>query len=186
AFAANPTAINFVVDTGMGRIGTWHENGLTVLEKIAKLPNLQLHSISTHLPVADEDAAYTEAQLEQFEQVVRQIRARVSGSYKVHALLSAGILGFGHHRFDMVRAGLMLYGSSPVSSEQKFLQPVMTLKARIVLLRDLPAGRSISYGRTFTTTRSTRVATVSAGYADGYPRQLSNRDASVLVGGLRC
>lgn len=186
SFAAKPTQVNFEIDTGMGRMGSWHEGALAILEKISKLPNLHLHSVSTHLPVADEDPAFTEIQLTQFEQLVRQIRARISGSYKVHALLSAGILGFGEHRFEMVRAGLMLYGSSSLAAEQKCLQPVMTLKARVGLLRDLPAGRSISYGRTFTTARSTRVATISAGYADGYPRALSNRGASVLVGGLRC
>ncbi len=111
---------------------------------------------------------------------------RVPGAYKVHVLLSAGILGFAQHRFDMVRAGLMLYGSAPLPNEQKFLRPVMTLKARVALLRDLPAGRSVSYGRTFTTARPMRVATISAGYADGYPRSLSNRDAAVLIGGRRC
>jgi len=186
AFAAKPTVVNFSIDTGMGRMGSWHEGALAVLEKISKLPNLRLYSISTHLPVADEDPLFTETELAQFGQLVRQIRACVAGSYKVHALQSAGILGFNHHQFDMVRAGLMLYGSSPLAGEQRCLQPVMTLKARIALLRDLPAGRSISYGRTFTTARSTRVATISAGYADGYPRSLSNRGASVLVGGLRC
>lgn len=186
AFAGNAGGINFAVDTGMGRMGCWQDEALAELEKIAAIPALNLHSISTHLPVADEDESFTENELARFEGLVRRIRERVRGSYKVHVLLSAGILGFAKHRLDIVRAGLMLYGSSPLPDARKFLQPVMTLKARIALLRDLPAGRSISYGRTFTTSQSSRVATISAGYADGYPRSLSNRDAMVLVGGKRC
>lgn len=186
AFADNPAGVNFAVDTGMGRMGCWQEGALAELEKIAAIPTLNLHSVSTHLPVADEDEAFTEEELARFDGLVRQMRARVPGSYKVHVLLSAGILRFAKHRFEIVRAGLMLYGSSPLPHAQKFLQPVMTLKTRIALLRDLPAGRSVSYGRTFTTSRSIRVATISAGYADGYPRSLSNRDAMVLVGGKRC
>ncbi|MEO5754449.1 MAG: alanine racemase, partial [Chthoniobacterales bacterium] len=145
-----------------------------------------LHSISTHLPAADEDAVFTETELAQFEELVRQMRRRVPGAYRVHVLLSAGILGFAEHRFDLVRAGLMLYGSSPLPNEQHFLHPVLTLKARVVLLRDLPAGRSVSYGRTFVTERPMRVATISAGYADGYPRSISGRGATVLIGGRRC
>jgi alanine racemase len=186
AFARNPAGINFAIDTGMGRMGCWQDDAIAELEKIARFPNLTLHSVSTHLPVADEDTAYTEEVLAQFEVLVRQMRARVPGAYKVHVLLSAGILSFAQHRFDIVRAGLMLYGSSPLPSEQKFLRPVMTLKARVALLRDLPAGRSVSYGRTFTTSRPVRVATISAGYADGFPRSISNRDAMVLIGGQRC
>ena len=118
--------------------------------------------------------------------LVREMRRRVPGNYKVHVLLSAGILSFPQHHFDMVRAGLMLYGSSPVPDGQKFLQPVMTLKSRIALLSELPAGRSVSYGRTFVTTRPTLVATISAGYADGIPRSISNRGGEVLIGGRRC
>ncbi len=114
------------------------------------------------------------------------MRARVPGAYKVHVLLSAGILGFPQHRFDLVRAGLILYGASPLPNEQKHLRPVMNLKSRVTLLRDLPAGRSVSYGRTFVTTRPTRVATISAGYADGYPRAISNRGGAVLIGGRSC
>lgn len=185
-FAGNSVGINFVIDTGMGRMGCWREEALVELERVARVANLKLHSISTHLPSADEDAAFTENQLTEFQLLVRQIRRRMPGSYRVHALLSAGVLGFTRHHFDIVRAGLMLYGSSPLPPEQKFLRPVMALKSRVCLLRDLPVGRSVSYGRTFTTKRPTRVATVGAGYADGYPRSLSNREAAVLIGGRRC
>jgi alanine racemase len=186
AFAGNAAGINFTIDTGMGRMGCWQDDAIAELEKIAQLPGLTIHSISTHLPAADEDAAYTEAELTHFEKLVAQIWARVPGAYKVHVLLSAGILGFAGHRFDMVRAGLILYGSAPLPDDQKLLRPAMQLKARVALLRELPAGRSISYGRTFFTTRPTRVATISAGYADGYPRAVSNRGAAVLIGGRRC
>ena len=86
----------------------------------------------------------------------------------------------------MVRAGIVLYGISPLNEFQKLLKPVMTWKTRISLVRDMPKGSSISYGRTFITPRKMRIATLSAGYADGYPWQLSNRDAAVLVRGQRC
>src|SRR5207247_11150271 len=82
--------------------------------------------------------------------------------------------------------GIILYGISPFSEFQKLLRPVLTWKTRISLLRDMPAGHGISYGRTFITPREMRVATLSAGYADGYPRHLSNRGAAVLVRGQRC
>lgn len=185
-FAGNRSGINFAIDSGMGRIGCWQGDALAELEKISREPELKIHSISTHLPVADEDTGFTREQLARFDALVRQIHARLPGNYKVHVLLSAGILGFARYAFDMVRAGLLLYGSSPLPDEQKFLRSVMTLKARVVLLRDLPAGRSVSYGRTFTTSRPTRVATISVGYADGYPRSLSNRGAEVLIRGRRC
>ena len=186
AFAGNRTGINFAIDTGMGRMGCWQDDAIAELEKFSQVPGLIIHSVSTHLPVADEDAAFTEIQLAHFDQLVRQIRVGVPGSFKVHVLLSAGILGAAKHRFDIVRAGLMLYGSAPLPVEQKFLKPVLALKSRVALLRNHPAGRSISYGRTFTTSRPMRIATISVGYADGFPRSLSNRDASVLIRGQRC
>ncbi|MGI8955479.1 MAG: alanine racemase [Chthoniobacterales bacterium] len=186
AFAGNPAGINFAVDTGMGRIGCWQDDALAELEQIARIPDLRLHSVSTHLPVAEEDPVFTEEELVRFAELVRQMRARVPGSYKAHVLLSAGILAFPRHHFDIVRAGLMLYGCSPLPAAQKFLRPVMALKSRVTLLRHLPAGRSVSYGRTFVTPQSMRVATISAGYADGFPRSISNRNGAVLIGGQRC
>src|SRR5213075_177805 len=87
---------------------------------------------------------------------------------------------------EIVRAGIVLYGISPLPEFQKLLKPAMTWKTRIGLIRDVPKGSSISYGRTFITPGPMRVATLSAGYADGYPRHLSNRGAEVLVRGRRC
>ena len=120
AFERNPAGVNFAIDTGMGRMGCWQDDAVAELEKISRIPELNLHSVSTHLPVADEDAAFTKEELVRFEDIVRKMRARVPGPYRVHVLLSAGILCFSEHKFDLVRAGLMLYGSSPVPSEQRF------------------------------------------------------------------
>ena len=179
-------AINFNIDTGMGRMGAGETEALVHLQRIAALKNISLHSISTHLPAADEDVVFTKEQLQRFHALVRQIRETIPGSYKIHASPSAGILGYDTGAFDIVRAGLMLYGVSPAAQLPNDLRPALALKSRVVLLRDLPARSSISYGRTFITQHPTRVATLSIGYADGYPRAVSNRDAAVLIRGRRC
>jgi alanine racemase len=181
-----PVAINFKIDTGMGRMGAPEPEALGIFKKVSALPNLKIHSVSTHLPVSNEDAEYTRDELLRFGKLVKQFRTEVPGDYKVHVLQSAGLLAFADPTFDIVRVGLMLYGISPLPEFEKLLKPVMTWKTRIALVRDMPKGSSISYGRTFITPRRMRVATLSAGYADGYPRHLSNREASVLVRGQRC
>ena len=179
-------SVNFKIDTGMGRMGVVEDEALDVFKRVAALPNIEVHSISTHMPVSNEDAEYTRDQLVRFRRIVEQIRAEFPANYKAHVLQSAGILAFHPQTFDLVRAGIVLYGISPISEFQKLLKPVMTLKTRISLIRDIPKGRSISYGRTFTTSRKMRIATLSAGYADGYPWHLSNRGAAALVRGKRC
>jgi alanine racemase len=159
---------------------------MALFGKIVALPNIRIHSLSTHLPVSNEDADFTSAELAQFADIVKKLRAEFPGDYKAHILQSAGLLAFADPPFDIVRAGIMLYGISPLPDFQELLRPVLTWKTRISLIRDMPAGHGISYGRTFITPRPMRVATLSAGYADGYPRHLSNRDAAVLVRGQRC
>ena len=138
------------------------------------------------MPVSNEDAEYTRDQLGRFRKIVERIRAEIPGSYKAHVLQSAGVLAFNQPTFDIVRAGIILYGISPLATFRKLLKPVMTWKTRICLVRDIPKGSSISYGRTFIAPRNMLVATLSAGYADGYPWHLSNRGAAVLVRGKRC
>jgi alanine racemase len=184
----SPVAVNFKVDTGMGRMGVPEDQALDVLKKVSTFPNIRIHSISTHLPVSGEDVDYTRDQLLRFGEIMKRFRAAVPIDYKAHVLQSAGVLAFAEHAafFDMVRAGIVLYGISPLSEFQNLLKPVMTWKTRISLVRDTPKGRSISYGRTFITPQKMRIATLSAGYADGYPWHLSNRDAAVLVRGQRC
>ena len=179
-------SINFKIDTGMGRMGVVENEAREVFKRVAGLPNINIHSLSTHMPVSNEDAKFTRGQLVRFRRIVEQIRAEAPGSYRAHVLQSAGTLAFNPPTFEIVRAGIMLYGISPLPEFQKLLKPVMTWKTRIVLIRDIPKGSSISYGRTFITPRKMRIATLSAGYADGYPWHLSNRGGAVLVRGQRC
>lgn len=181
-----PVSVNFKVDTGMGRMGVPEVESLAAFKKVSALGNLRIHSVSTHMPVSNEDADFTRDQLARFRKVVEQFRAEVPGDFKAHVLQSAGTLAFNDTPHEIVRAGVMLYGISPLPEFQKLLRPVMTWKTRIALIRKMPAGHGISYGRTFITSREMRVATLSAGYADGYPRHLSNREAAVLVRGKRC
>jgi len=181
-----PVAINFKIDTGMGRMGVVENEAREVFKRVAELPKIDIHSVSTHMPVSNEDAKFTRGQLVRFRRIIERIRAEVPGSYRAHILQSAGTLAFNPPTFEIVRAGIMLYGISPLPEFQKLLKPVMTWKTRIVLVRDMPKGSSISYGRTFITPRKMRIATLSAGYADGYPWHLSNRGAGVLVRGQRC
>ena len=181
-----PVEIAFVIDTGMGRMGAVESEAVALFKKIVVLPKIKVHSISTHLPVSNEDAEFTRDELSRFAKILERLRSETPGDYKAHVLPSSGILAFADRPFEIVRAGLMLYGISPLPEFQKLLRPVLTWKTRIALVREMPAGHGISYGRTFITPRRMRVATLSAGYADGYPRHLSNRDAAVLVRGQRC
>lgn len=180
-----PALLDCVIDTGMGRMGIAAEDAIEELRKIAALPQVTIHSVSSHLPAADEDEDYTRAQLERFARIVEQVRKIVPTAFLVHTLPSAGVFGYGTSAFDIIRGGLMLYGVAVPPRFQSLLQPALTLKTRVVLVRDVPRGSSISYGRTFVTSRQSRIATLSVGYADGMPRILSNRGAMVLIRGRR-
>jgi alanine racemase len=187
AFAKNGrVSINFKIDTGNGRMGVLEKDAVEVFKRVAALPKIDIHSISTHLPVSNEDAEYTRDELVRFRKIVEQLRENVPGDYKVHVLQSAGTLAFNEQPYQIVRAGIILYGISPLPEFQNLLKPAMTWKTRIGLIRDVPKGTSISYGRTFITPKPMRVATLTAGYADGYPRHLSNVGADMLVRGKRC
>lgn len=180
-----PARINFKVDTGMGRAGVWWEHAESELRRIAKLEGITVHSLSTHLPAPDEDEEFTRSQLEHFRGLTGVLRRSAAGAL-VHSLNSAGILRFPEFAGDIVRAGLMIYGVSPLPEFQGELRRALAWKTRVVLVRDLPAGAGVSYGRTFIARSSLKSAVVPVGYADGLPRSISGSGAEVLVRGRRC
>ena len=180
----NPFVITVAVDTGMGREGVLPDQLPDLLSGLESVPGILVEGVVTHLPSADEDAAFTTAQLARFDALLAEERL---GGSRHHAQNSAGLFAFGlGTRRNIVRPGLSLYGSSPLPEFQGLLRPALTLKTRVTLVRTLPAGHGVSYGRTFVTPHLTRVGTLAAGYADGYPRHLSNVGAEVLVRGRRC
>ena len=182
----NPVQVHLTIDTGMGRIGVWEEDLFETVRAIRRLPRIAITGVATHLPVADEDSAFTEEQLDRFGRLLEALRQEGLDGVIDHAQNSAGLIGFPDKAGSMVRAGLALYGSAPLSAFQSRLTPVMTWKTRITLVRMVGAGRGISYGRTFITPQAMRIATLAVGYADGYRRHLSHNHADVLVHGLRC
>ena len=182
--APRRAAIHFKIDTGMGRLGSLPQDAAAILAEVGKL-DLELHSISTHLPSADSDRNSTIAQLKRFEKLLGCLRKLAPG-VPVHVLNSAATMLFGNHAQDLVRVGLALYGVSPIARFQKLLRPALTCKSAVTFIHDIPKGHGISYGSTFRAPKNLRVAVLPVGYADGYPRHLSGNGSAVLIRGKKC
>lgn len=181
--------IHIAVDTGMGRIGfrVTEENADEVV-KISKLPGLVIEGMFTHFAKADEtDKSYTDYQFDQYEKFASMLGRRGVKIPMKHVANSASIMEIPKTHLDAVRAGITIYGIYPsdeVDRTRLTLKPVMSLVSHITYIKTVPAGTPISYGGTFTTKRVSRIATVPAGYGDGYPRNLSGK-ADVLIRGHR-
>ncbi|MDX2226728.1 MAG: alanine racemase [Verrucomicrobiae bacterium] len=177
--------VHAVVDTGMGRLGFWHEDAAAALVEISRMPHLEWRGLYTHFASADDDADFTALQWERFQGLITCLGQQGLRPPLLHASNSAGLLRESRYHLDMVRPGVMIYGSSPLPEYQDCLIAPLSLKSRITFLKEVGPGRTLSYGHTFTAPHKMRVATVSIGYGDGFPRHLSGR-AQVLVGGMRC
>ena len=186
--AGRRARLHLCVDTGMGRMGADPADAPGLVESALAEPGVELQAIWSHFPVADEDESFTREQIETFRQLTESLRPKFPAPPLLHLANSAGVLHFAKPLAftDLSRTGLALYGVSPLAEYQPLLKPVMRLATRVTLIRRLPAGRSISYGRTFITPRETLAATLGAGYGDGYPRHLSGAGAEVLIRGRRC
>ena len=176
--------VHLAVDTGMGRGGFVAEDLPKVLTELLKLEHLEIEGLGSHLPSADEDREFTLGQFACFEKVLAELGGVDRFRWR-HLSSSAGLLDYPAGSCNLTRPGLLLYGISPLPEHQKKLRTVMTLKSRVTLIRTLPPGHGVSYGRSFVTTRSTRVATVGIGYGDGYPRHVSGNGAEVSIRGQR-
>lgn len=181
--------IHIKVDTGMGRVGFMAGyEAIKAITWIRTLPRIVIEGLYTHFATADEpDTHYTQNQFEQFMGISQELN-RIGLSIPIkHVCNSAATMRFPAMHLDMVRPGLILYGMIPPDCPDALpdLRPAMTLKSNLVLVKSVPPGTSISYGRLFTTERPSLIATVPIGYADGYSRRLTGR-ASILVRGHRC
>jgi len=170
---------HFAVDTGMNRIGMpATESSARLCAELAALPNLKAEGVFSHLATADcADLSQARAQADLFDRFCQMLQDLGLAGLLRHLDNSAGLMNFSRH-YDMVRAGIVLYGICPSDSVDPSLlplRPAMSWHSRITHVKLLPSGCPISYGGTFVTQRPTRVATVSAGYADGYRWSLSGK-----------
>ncbi|KWT92808.1 alanine racemase [Candidatus Magnetominusculus xianensis] len=179
--------IHVDIDTGMGRVGFLYDRDIEGIKALSRLKGVRVTGFMSHFSEADlKDRSFAELQLERY----LHLRSELSGLFKDatwHIANSAAVMSFPASHLDAVRPGLVLYGSDSLEPSHPRLEtadfrPVMTVKSRILHIRRVPSGRSISYGRTFVTKRASLVGVVSTGYADGYPRALSNK-AHVLING---
>jgi alanine racemase len=181
-------SVHVKVDTGMGRYGLLPGGEvLPFLAALEKLPNLEIEGIFTHFATADaRDKTYARQQFALFQKILKSVEEAGYSIPLRHAANSAATLDLPETHLDAVRPGIALYGMYPSEEVTRDvpLKAALTLKSHVGRVRTLPAGASVSYGRTFIASQPTTVANIPVGYGDGYHRVLSNRGA-VLIGGQR-
>jgi alanine racemase len=173
----------------MGRLGVWHEDAPDLCARIVAAPHLRLADIFTHFASPDDDVAFTAEQRRRFLAALQKCPGAQLDGIFIHADNSAGLETMpGASPFNAVRVGLLQFGVLPHANSllaQVHTEPVFSFHTRVGLVKTLPRGTTISYGRTHTLARESTVAVLCAGYADGLPRAASNR-AEVLIRGRRC
>jgi alanine racemase len=178
--------VHLKIETGMGRVGLQSDTELETALDVFRGGGVKLEGVFTHFSAADVDREYTLTQIHSFQRALRSIEGRGLRPKYRHASNSAGILDYPEAHFDLVRPGIVIYGSFPDKSlEGKApIRPVLSLRARVSHVKRVPAGTDIGYGRAYTSQAATTIATIPVGYADGYPRLLSG-SGTVLICGKR-
>ncbi|MDO8525570.1 MAG: alanine racemase [Candidatus Omnitrophota bacterium] len=178
--------VHIKIDTGMGRIGVWHEEAFNFIKTIIRENNMIIEGIYTHFSSAGRDDFFTNYQIDAFGNLIMKLEGSDIRIALRHAANSIATVNLKRSHLNLVRPGLIIYGMYPKPTFPKLikLKPALSLKTRIVYIKEAPPGRSISYGRTYVTQAHTKIATLPIGYADGYARNLSNK-AEVLVRGRR-
>lgn len=185
ASSGNPVRIHLKLDSGMGRMGLVEADLESTAALLGSSPNVKVEALYTHFANASNSRdSFTQRQIERFERMRQRLQPAVGPAPLHHIANSAatvrGVIG----ESDFVRVGLSLYGGEPLDWEESRLEPIMTWRTRIARLKTLQAGEAVGYGTTFHTSRTSRIATLPVGYADGYDRLLSNC-GFVLIRGRR-
>lgn len=180
--------LHLKIDTGMGRLGLLPAQAISLAGAINDLPYVCLEGLFTHFASSDAaDKSYARRQLDTFLKTLKELERRGISFPWIHAANSGAIIDLPETHFNLARAGIILYGHYPsgeVHRERLALKPVMTLKAKVILVKELAAGKYVGYGCTYVTPASSQIATLPIGYGHGYSRLLSNR-AQVLIRGRR-
>lgn len=180
-------SVHLKLDTGMSRLGTSWEEATEFVKLVHQLPCLRIASIYSHFATADDpDPTIMKLQHQRFQTAIARIKAAGIEPQRLHLANSAATLTDRSLHYDLVRVGLALYGLYPTHHLHSSvnLRPVMQVKARITQVKTIPAGRGVSYGHQFVADRDLRLAVIGIGYADGVPRNLSNRLQVLLRGQL--
>lgn len=182
--------VHIKINTGMNRVGENYKN-IDKLAKIYKIKNIKILGTYTHLCSSDSlnenDVLFTRNQIENFYNCINTLKRLNCNIGKIHIQASYGVLNYPELQCDYVRTGIIMYGVySNYKENTKIkldIKPVLSLKAKITTLKEIAKGETIGYGRTFVADKNIKIATVGIGYADGYPRNLSNQNTEVLVNG---
>lgn len=178
--------IHLKLDTGMSRLGTSWENAVEFVQLVKGLPNLSIASIYSHLATAEDlDPTIRNQQQQRYETAIRACGYDFNGKHpRFHLANSAGTIVDSSLHYDMVRTGLLLYGLYPAEHLKSALdlRPVMQVKARVTQVKTIQAGTGVSYGYRFIADRETQIAVIGIGYADGVPRNLSNKMTALVRG----
>ena len=179
--------VHVKIDTGMGRIGVWHKEADDFIIRLCDLKNLLIEGVYTHFPSADSDEKFTRSQIAVFCALVDKLEIKGVQIPLKHLANSMAVVGFKDSHFNLVRPGLAVYGLHPKEEllGKINLKPALSFKTKVVYLKRVKKGRSISYGRTHVVSKDTTIATLPVGYGDGYNRLLSNK-GHVLIGGHSC
>jgi alanine racemase len=177
-------SVHIEIDTGMGRGGIMQSEALNLILEISRLANITMDGIFSHLATSENFVPYNDRQWQLFSGLLEELKRLGINIPRRHLGNSGAILNYPEFNIDMVRPGIMTYGIYPAPDNEAKgnLEPVMSFKTSIVLLRDFPKGYGIGYGSTYITNKETRIATIPVGYGDGYPFILGNLGEALIRG----
>ena len=179
----SPIFAHLKIDTGMGRMGVRFEDSEFIMKSLMDIPAIRVEGVYSHFATAEEnDTQYRDLQLDQFQKVVKLAKDILPETKYFHIANSAGILNCPDSHYNMVRPGISLYGVSPLGKPHDKLNPVMKMKAKVVLVKKMKAGESVGYNRLYTVQKDENIALLQAGYADGIPVVFSNSGSVEIKG----